>query len=193
MVLLQLQDCTNIQTIARNTIYIGPLPTTFPRHSVGCMKGEAMDMITIHTIALGYPLTAFNCLHGGPSHGYNYSPYHTPGNDPHPSFGIVHEGRSYGFDHGLYNRASDIPPPTFGSAHKQLTHYFDHNPNYSVMNDPPPTFCLHVTSRNREEEEYQQQLEEATRQSQFDYRRKLEEDNCFYSMQRDAIHYLYPG
>jgi hypothetical protein len=50
-----------------------------------------------------------------------------------------------------------------------------------------------VTSRNREEEEYQKQLEEATRQSQTDYMRKLEEDNRFYSTQWDTIHHLYPG
>jgi hypothetical protein len=43
-----------------------------------------------------------------------------------------------------------------------------------------------VTSRDREEEEYQRQLEEATRQSQADYTRKLEEDNRFYSAQWDV-------
>jgi hypothetical protein len=50
-----------------------------------------------------------------------------------------------------------------------------------------------VTSRDREEEEYQRQLEEAMRQSQADYTQKLEEDNCSYSVQWDAIHHLYPG
>ena len=53
MVLLQLQDYTNIQAMARNTIRVRPSPTTLPKHSVGHMKGEAMDMITIHTIVLG--------------------------------------------------------------------------------------------------------------------------------------------
>jgi hypothetical protein len=51
--LLQLLDSTNIQAMARNTIRIGPSPTTLPRHSARRMKGEAMDMITIHTTALG--------------------------------------------------------------------------------------------------------------------------------------------
>jgi hypothetical protein len=114
------------------------------------------------------PPTTFSVLHGGPSHGYDYSPYHTPGNDPHPSFGMAHEGRSYGYDHGPHNTASDIPPPTFGSAH-----YSNHIPYYSITNDPPPTFCPYMTSRDREEEEYQQQLEEATRQSQADIRESL--------------------
>jgi hypothetical protein len=50
-----------------------------------------------------------------------------------------------------------------------------------------------VTSCDREEEEFQRQLEEATRQSQADYTQKLEEDNHFYNMQWDAIHQLYPG
>jgi hypothetical protein len=50
-----------------------------------------------------------------------------------------------------------------------------------------------VTSRDREEEEYQQQLAKATRQSQAHHTRKLEEDNHFYSAQWDAIHHLYPG
>jgi hypothetical protein len=49
-----------------------------------------------------------------------------------------------------------------------------------------------VTSRDREEEEFQLQLEKATRQSQADYMRKLEEDNRFYNMQWNAIHQLYP-
>jgi hypothetical protein len=50
-----------------------------------------------------------------------------------------------------------------------------------------------VTSCDREEEEFQRQLEETTRQSQADYTQKLEEDNRFYSAQWDAIHQLYPG
>jgi hypothetical protein len=53
MVLLQSLDCTNIQAMARNTIRIGPSPMTLLRHTARCMKGEAMDMITIHTTALG--------------------------------------------------------------------------------------------------------------------------------------------
>ena len=48
-----------------------------------------------------------------------------------------------------------------------------------------------MTSYDREEEEYQRQLEEATRQSQADYMRKLEEDNRFYSAQWDAIYQFY--
>jgi hypothetical protein len=52
-VLLQSLDRTNIQAMARNTICIGQSPTTLPKHSVGRMKGEAMDMITIHTTVLG--------------------------------------------------------------------------------------------------------------------------------------------
>jgi hypothetical protein len=51
-VLLQSLDRTNIQAMARNTIRIGPSPTTLPRHSARRMKVEAMDMITIHTTAL---------------------------------------------------------------------------------------------------------------------------------------------
>jgi hypothetical protein len=152
------------------------------------MKGEAMDMITIHTTTLGTtppppPPATFSVPHGGPSHGYDYSPYHTLGNDPHPSFGIAHDGRSYGYDHGPHNIASDIPAPTFSFAHEQPTHYSDHNLYYSVTNDPPLTFCPHVTSHDREEEEFQRQLEEATRQSQGDYMQKLKEDNRFYSAQ----------
>jgi hypothetical protein len=41
------------QEILRNTIRIGPSPTTLPRHSAQRMKEEAMDMIIIHTTALG--------------------------------------------------------------------------------------------------------------------------------------------
>src|SRR5450759_4788692 len=52
--LLQLHDRTNIQAmeIMRGTTRIGPSPTTLRRHLAGRMKGEAMDMITIHTIAV---------------------------------------------------------------------------------------------------------------------------------------------
>ena len=139
-----------------------------------------MDMITIHTIALGTtPL--------------QHLVAHTPGNEPHPSLGMAQEGRSYGYDHRPHNRAFDIPPPTFGSTHEQPIHYSNYNLYYSVMNDPPPTFCPGVTSCDREEEEYQRQLEEATRWSQADYMQKLEEDNHFYSAQWDAIHHLYFG
>ena len=108
------------------------------------------------------------------------------GNDPHPSFGMAYEGQSYGYDHRPHNIASNIPPSTFGSAH-----YSDYNPYYSVTNDPPPTVCPHVTSHNREEEEYQQQLEEATRQSQANIIRKLEEDNRFYSACRNTVRCKY--
>jgi hypothetical protein len=52
MVLLQSLDRMNIQAMARNTIRIRPLPMTLPRHSAWCMKGEAMDMIIIHTTML---------------------------------------------------------------------------------------------------------------------------------------------
>jgi hypothetical protein len=165
-------------------------PQTFSRTHEGGSHGY--DYNPYHSAGNDPPAT-FSVPHGGPSHGYDYSPYHTPGNDPHPSFGMAHEGRSYGYDHGPHNTASDIPPPTFGYAHEQPSHYSNHNPYYSVTNDPPPTFCPHVTSRDREEEEYQRQLEEATRQSQADYTQKLEEDNLFYSAQWDAIHHLYPG
>jgi hypothetical protein len=153
-------------------------------------ESHGYDYNPYHSVGNDPPAT-FSVPHGGPSHGYDYSPYHTPGNDP--SFGKAHEGRSYGYDHGPHNTASDILPPTFGYAHEQPTHYSDHNLYYSVTNDPPPTFCPHVTSRDRKEEEYQRQLEEATRQSQADYMWKLEEDNRFYCAQWDAIHHLYPG
>jgi hypothetical protein len=165
-------------------------PQTFSTTHEGGSHGY--DYNPYHSVGNDPPAT-FTVPHGGPSHGYDYSPYHTPGNDPHPSFGMAHEGRSYGYDHRPHNTASNTPPPTFGYAHEQPSHYSDHNPYYSVTNDPPPTFCPHVTSRDREEEEYQRQLEEATRQSQADYTRKLEEDNRFYSAQWDAIHHLYPG
>jgi hypothetical protein len=159
------------------------------------MKGEAMDMITIHTTTLGMtpPQHSVFCMEAQAMAMTIYSPYHTAGNDPHPSFGMAHEGRSYGYDYGPHNTASDIPPPTFGYAHEQPSHYSDHNPYYVVTNNPPPTFYPHVTSRDREEEEFQRQLEEATRHSQADYTRKLEEDNRFYNMQWDTIHQLYPG
>jgi hypothetical protein len=118
-VLLQSLERTNIQAMARNTIRIGPSPTTLPRHSARRMKGEAMDMITIHTHSVGNdPPVTFSIPHGGPSHGYDYNPYYTTGIDPHPSFGMAHEGQSYGYDHRPHNTASDIPPPTFGYAHE---------------------------------------------------------------------------
>jgi hypothetical protein len=151
-VLLQSLDRTNIQAMVRNTIRIGPLPTSLPRHSARRMNGY--DYNPYHSVGNDPPAT-FSVPHGGPSHGYDYNPYHTAGNDPHPSFGMAHERRSYGYDHGPHNTASDIPPSTFGSTHEQPSHYSDHNPYYSVTNNPPPTFCLHVTSRNRVEEEYQ--------------------------------------
>jgi hypothetical protein len=165
-------------------------PQTFSTTHEGGSHGY--DYNPYHSVGNDPPAT-FTVPHGGPSHGYDYSPYHTPGTDPHPSFGMAHDGQSYGYDYRPHNTASDTPPPMFGYAHEQPSHYSDHNPYYSVTNDPPPTFCPHVTSRDREEEEYQRQLEEATRQSQADYTRKLEEDNRFYGAQWDAIHHLYPG
>jgi hypothetical protein len=106
---------------------------------------------------------------------------------------MAHERRSHGYDYGPHNTTSDIPPPTFGSAPKQPSHYCDHNPYYSITNVPLLTFCPHATSRDREVEEFKQQLEEVTRPSQADYTQKLEEDNYFYNMQWDTIHQLYPG
>jgi hypothetical protein len=165
-------------------------PQTFSTTHEGGSHGY--DYNPYHNVGNNPPAT-FSVPHGGPSHCYDYSPYHTLRNDPHPSFGMAHEGRSYGYDHGPHNTASDILPSTFGYAHEHPTDYSDHNLYYSVTNDPPPTFCPHVISRDREEEEYQRQLEEATRQSQADYTRKLEEDNCFYSVQWIVIHHLYLG
>ena len=168
-------------------------PQTFGGTHEGGSHGY--DYNPYHSVQNNPPAT-FSCPHGGPTHGHDYSPYHTPGNesnDPRPSFGMAHEGRSYGYDHGQHHRASDIPPPAFGSAYEQPTQYYDHNPYYGVVNDIPPTFSPHVTSRDREEEEYQRQLEEATRQSQADYTRKLEEDKHFESAQWEAIYQLYPG
>jgi hypothetical protein len=166
------------------TVANHPFQTFSRAHEWG---SHGYDYNPYHSVGNDPPAT-FSVPHGGPSHGYDYNPYHTAGNDPHPSFGMAHEGQSYGYDHRPHNTAFDIPPSTFGSAH-----YSEHNPYYSVTNDPPPTFCPHVTSHDREEEEYQRLLEEATRQSQADYTRKLEEDNRFYSAQWDAIHQLYPG
>jgi hypothetical protein len=177
MVLLQSLDRMNIQARARNTIHIGSLPTTLPRHSARRMKGEAMDMIT--TIPQRWKQSPRNI---------QYCAWR-----PKPSFGMAHEEQNHGYDYGPHNTAFDIPPPTFDFASKQLNHYSNHNPYYSVTDVPPPTFCPHVTSCDREEEEFQQQLEEATRQSQADYTQKLQEDNRFYNMQWDTIHQLYPG
>ena len=165
-------------------------PQTFGRPDEGGSHGFYSN--PYHSVGNTPPPT-FSSPHGGPSHGHEYSPYYTQGNDPHPSSGVVHEGRSYGYDHGSQDRASDIPPPAFSSAYERPNYYSDYNPYHSVTNDPPPTSCPHVTPRDREEEEYQRQLEEATRQSQADYVRKLEEDNRFYSAQWDALNQLYPG
>ena len=152
-----------------------------------------MDMITIHTIVLETtpPQHSIFCMEAQAM--ANYSPYHTMGNDPHPLFGMVHEGQSYGYDYRLHDTTFDIPPSTFGFALEQPSHYSNYNPYYNVTNDPPLTFCLHVTSCDKEEEEFHQQLEEATRQSQAHYIQKLEEDNHFYNMQWNAIHQLYPS
>ena len=172
------------QNIANNP------PQTFGRTPAGGSHGY--DYNPYHSVGNTPPAT-FSCPHGGPSHGYEYSPYHTQGNDPHPSSGTAHEGRSYGYDHGPHHRASDTPPPTFGSTYEQPTHYSNYNPYHSVTSNPPPTFGPHVTSRDREEEEYQRQLEEAIRQSQADYTQKLEEDNRFYRSQWDGMYQFYPG
>ena len=161
-------------------------PQTFGTTHDGGSRGY--DYNPHHSVESNPPPT-FTCPHGGQGHGYEYNPYHTQGNDPHRSSDVAHEGRrSYGYDHGPQHKATDIPPPTFGSAYKQPTYYYDHKPYH-----PPPTSCPHNTPRDREEEEYQRQLEEATRQSQAEYIRKLEEENRFYGAQWDALHQLYPG
>jgi hypothetical protein len=60
-------------------------------------------------------------------------------------------------------------------THERPSHYYESNPYHSVTNVPPPIFGPQSTTSNRDEEECERQLEEATIQSQKDYIQKLEE------------------
>jgi hypothetical protein len=97
---------------------------TLLRHTARCMKGEAMDMITIHTTALGT----------------------TPPSLQHSMFCMEAQAMATTTVHTTLRGMT-------------LTHHLVWRMKGEVMamtvtNDPPPTFCPHVTSRDREEEEF---------------------------------------
>jgi hypothetical protein len=94
---------------------------------------------------------------------------HTIGNNPLPTFAVAREGPSHGYNYNLYNTTGNVPPPTFVLVHEWPSHYYEPNPYYSVTNIHPPACGPQMTARDREEEEFQRQLKEATRQSQNDY------------------------
>ena len=90
---------------------------TFSRHLARHMKGEAMDMITIHTTVLGTtpPQHLVFCME---AQAIATIIVHTTllGMILTHKFGMMHEGQNYGYDYGLHNTASNIPPSTFGFA-----------------------------------------------------------------------------
>ena len=149
---------------------------------------------------IGYGAPTFNGPYKRPSCAYNYNPYHTIGNNPLPAFAMAREGPNHGYDYNPYNIVGSVPLPTFAVAHEWPSHYYDHNPYRSITNIPPPTFGPQSTTRNKDEEECQRQLEEATIHSQKDYIQKLEEitayliynGTCFISSTLD-YHLVWAG
>ena len=139
------------------------------------------DYSPYHTTRNVPPLI-FSAVHGGPSHGYEYSPYHTIGINLPPTFAMAYEGPSHGYNYNLQNTVSNVPPLTFVVVHEHPSYYYDGTPYHSITNVPPPTFGPQATAHDREEEKFQRQLEEVTRQSQNDYTQKFKEDNYFLNM-----------
>jgi hypothetical protein len=69
---------------------------------------------------IGYGTPTFTGPQKRPSHGYNYNPYHTVGNDLPSTFSIAHEGPSHGYDYNPYNTIGNVLLPTFTMVYKTI-------------------------------------------------------------------------
>jgi hypothetical protein len=84
----------------------------------------------------GYGVPAITGPHERLSHGQEYNPYKTIGNDPLQTFNTVHEGRSHGYEYNPYHSAGNNPPATFSVAHGGPSHGYEYSTYHTVENDP---------------------------------------------------------
>jgi hypothetical protein len=89
----------------------------------------------------------------------------------------------------MYGNSSREREQYLGSNDAPVTFQGYGGSTYGNYNTPPP---LYPTSREREDAEYERQLQEATRQSQEEYIRQLEDDSRFYRMQYDSLRDMIP-
>src|SRR5579875_663169 len=137
-------------------------------------------------------------FHRGGHPGSTYGGYNTPPQQYH-SHGQHHGGSSSPpFHRGGYARSShdtrgNSPPferrrDGGSDVAPSYTHGYGGSA-YGGNNTPRPSF---QTTREKIDAEYERQLSEATRQSQEEYIRKLEEENRFYQMHYDPYHESAP-